>query len=140
MATRMRVLLLPLHRWVSSRWGSELAWAFNIADTLGGCKELDVTALVGNIDDEDRKQLETHIRVVSLGLGKLDSTSLTAKLNHARFYVGLAQRGRELVRDYRPDVIHHVFPMGLGYGLIPLFLLAQNGPTRIICILHHPLL
>ncbi|HVH15858.1 MAG TPA: glycosyltransferase family 4 protein, partial [Candidatus Angelobacter sp.] len=138
MADRIKVLLLPLHRWVSTRWGSELAWAFNIASSLATCSQLEITALVGNIDNEDMHRLEKRINVVNLGLPKMDALTLTTGLNYARFQLKIATQGRRLVREIRPDLLHHVFPMGIRYGQNLQFILDRNGPQKIIGPLLYP--
>lgn len=119
MTESKRILILPLHRWIDTRWGSECVWAQNLALSAAAIPGSEVTAVVGNIESEDLAALEARMSVINLGIGRLDDGKSLAGYHSLDFYWRLIKRGARLIRETNPDVIHHAFPIGFGMGQSP---------------------
>ncbi len=111
----MRVLQLPLHRTIQAGWGSESEWAVHIALGVARSQGSQLTALVGYADSLTRDRLEKHLAVVNLGVPP--GYNLRSSI---AFYSGIVLKGVDLLDSVRPEVVHHVFPMGFGEGFNPL--------------------
>jgi glycosyltransferase involved in cell wall biosynthesis len=123
--TNLKVILLPLHRYIDSNWGSEYAWAINIAKGVAG-QGISYTAVIGETDKETRTMIEsTGNEVIELGVGReWDFRS------DMTFYAKLLFQGIKLVAKKKPHLVHHVFPMGYRAGFNPL-IVAGGGPSVI---------
>ncbi len=123
--TNLRVILLPLHRYIDSNWGSEYGWAINIAKGVAS-QGIKYTAVIGETDKETRTMIEsTGNDVIELGVGR--EWDLRSDLT---FYAKLLYQGTKLVAKKKPHVVHHVFPMGFKAGFNPL-IMASAVPSVI---------
>ncbi len=122
-----RVLLLPLHRAIASNWGSEIGWAIQLAHELADLPELDLTAVVGHADATSASLLRKSLNLVELGTPPGYTMRSTF-----RFYGELLRQGPKLIRNIEPDVVHHVFPMGLGSGFNPLLLSGRTETPYVV--------
>jgi glycosyltransferase involved in cell wall biosynthesis len=112
--------MLPLHRYIHSGWGSEWAWAINLARSVAS-QEIDFTAIVGQADPRTSDIIRnTGNRVLELGVGRERDF-----LSDLLFYSKLFCAGVKLVKKNRPNIIHHVFPLGYRIGFNP-FILSQS--------------
>ena len=120
----LRVILLPLHRYIDSNWGSEQGWAINIARSVA-VQGVNFTAVIGGADKETKTVIEsTGNHVIELGVGR--ERDLTSDLT---FYTKLFYQGVKLIAKKKPHLVHHVFPLGYRVGFNPLILSGSNVPS-----------
>jgi glycosyltransferase involved in cell wall biosynthesis len=110
------VLLLPLHRYVDSNWGSEYAWALNICEALRTAG-LSYVAVVGDLDKKAFSALSTNRNTI-LRLGTSPEYNF---YNNFSFYSKLYLIGQKAIRLHSPNVIHHVFPFSIDASFNPIF-------------------
>lgn len=119
--------MLPLHRYIDSSWGSEYAWAINIARSVA-LQGISYTAVVGEVDKQTRASIEdTGNDLIEMRVGRerdLRSDFL--------FYSKLLYTGMRLAAKSRPRIIHHVFPLGYKVGFNPMILCSNSDSPSVV--------
>jgi glycosyltransferase involved in cell wall biosynthesis len=119
------VIMLPLHRYIDSSWGSESAWAINLAKSVA-MQRISFTAVVGEADNQAKESIRsTGNEVIEIGVGQ--NQDLTS---HLLFYSKLFSVGVRLARKVRPCIIHHVLPLGFKAGFNP-YVLCSDKPSVV---------
>ncbi len=126
MVENLKVLMLPLHRYIDSNWGSECAWDINIAKSVAR-QGVSFTAVVGQADRNTRRLIEgTGNKVTEMGTGR--ERNFRSDLS---FYSKLFYTGVKLTAKNRPDLVHHVFPLGYNVGFNPCILFNPSTPAIV---------
>lgn len=99
----MKIALLPLHRAIDSRWGSEITEAYRFAVELAKYKSLDITAVVGYADKLAEETLGSQINLINLNI-----TPGFNLISYLKFQIKMIEIGRKIGKEY--DVVHHFFP------------------------------
>lgn len=125
------IILLPLHRWIDSEWGSESEWALNMAKALA-ISHVDFMAIIGQADlGTQKKFLEWGIDYMSMGIG-MNMTLFGDIGFYSKLYLSYAKLRK------KAKIIHHVFPLGFRTGFNPSLLLRNRVPAVVGPLLYAP--
>lgn len=117
----------PLHRVIDSNWGSEQAWALNLAQSAAAAG-LDCRAVIGEADPDAVQELrKSGIEVVLLHLGRRQTL-----YESAAFYSKVWSLGKQ----WKLGVLHHAFPLGFNLGFSPLAI--RKNPRLVVGPVLHP--
>jgi len=106
----IRILIAPWHIVVDPDYGSESAWAYNVALYLAKShyREININAVCGIANNTN---LPRNVRIFQTGFTK------GGFQHRALFLLKCYNRTKELSRNV--DIIHHMFPFGFRIGFNP---------------------
>ena len=126
MKNKLDVLFLPLHRYVSFRYGSESALAMNFLKAV--LRLSPNTLAVTGLSEIKDEELKPHIIDMHI------STDRTP-FNDFKFYLKLLI----IKLTFKSKVIHHLFPFGFKLGFNLVFLTPKFGSKYVIGPLLYPI-
>jgi hypothetical protein len=100
----MKVLLAPLHYFITDESGSEISWSKNIFLSLS--KMVDVIAIAGRNYD---KEFDGNTRLIT-NLRKPNYIGLAGAYNRLTFPRWYYKTALNLMKKERFDIVHHVLP------------------------------
>jgi glycosyltransferase involved in cell wall biosynthesis len=118
----LRVLLAPAHVYLSTSYGSEVSWAYNIIWRLAKDYGVRVDAICGKCNG---LALPSNVKLFEVGFDKADF------INRGLFDLSCARLSKKLYENV--DIVHHMFPFGYKAGLNLLAVLGylKNKPFVI---------
>ncbi len=123
---KLKVLVCPAHYLLDDRsHGSEYAWPVGLMGACAALGDVEFTAVAGAVG------VGVSIpgtRVVTLGTSLPDRESAVGLVSFVFSYTRVAV---EIMRKWRPDVVHHLLPFRVGATFNPV-ILAVRGRRTIV--------
>lgn len=123
---RRKVLVCPAHYLLDDRsHGSEYAWPVGLMRACGADGQIEFVAIAGNVGPGVSIP---GTRLVSLGLDLASSGTIVGM---ARFVFLYARESVDVIRFWKPDVIHHLLPFRAGATFNPVILGRPRARTMV---------
>jgi glycosyltransferase involved in cell wall biosynthesis len=113
--SKLNVLIAPAHYLLDAYGGSECGWSYTVVRRLSEHPGLRLYAVYGTTNARELGNIE--------GFPVLTPGICLSTLTRARFVQRVFQTARDILRDTKIDVIHHMLPFGYGQTFNPLPLL-----------------
>jgi glycosyltransferase involved in cell wall biosynthesis len=117
----MNILFAPAHVILNSRYGSEVAWAYNVIETLAKRFRINIIAICGKAENLTLP----NVKVLEIGYDKGDL------VNRFLFYFKCYHVAKKLYKNV--NIVHHMFPFDFrkGFNLLAVLRDLKEKPFII---------